>query len=48
MVAQSILLGYSSTVMNISGDAPQITPQTIAQLLNFHLDQQARNDPARR
>ena len=25
----------------LSGDAPQITPQTIARLLNFHLDQQA-------
>jgi bifunctional UDP-N-acetylglucosamine pyrophosphorylase/glucosamine-1-phosphate N-acetyltransferase len=28
-------------VIVLSGDAPQITPQTIARMLNFHLDQQA-------
>jgi bifunctional UDP-N-acetylglucosamine pyrophosphorylase/glucosamine-1-phosphate N-acetyltransferase len=40
MVAQSALSGYDHVIV-LSGDAPQITPQTIAQLLNFHLDQQA-------
>jgi bifunctional UDP-N-acetylglucosamine pyrophosphorylase/glucosamine-1-phosphate N-acetyltransferase len=40
MVAQSALSTYDHVIV-LSGDAPQITPQTIAQLLNFHLDQQA-------
>jgi bifunctional UDP-N-acetylglucosamine pyrophosphorylase/glucosamine-1-phosphate N-acetyltransferase len=40
MVAQSALSGYDHVIV-LSGDAPQITPQTIAQLLNFHLDEHA-------
>jgi bifunctional UDP-N-acetylglucosamine pyrophosphorylase/glucosamine-1-phosphate N-acetyltransferase len=40
IVAQSALSAYDYMVV-LSGDAPQITPQTIAQLLNFHLDKQA-------
>src|SRR5579863_2389619 len=40
MVAQSALSGYDHVIV-LSGDAPQITPQTIARLLNFHLDQHA-------
>jgi bifunctional UDP-N-acetylglucosamine pyrophosphorylase/glucosamine-1-phosphate N-acetyltransferase len=40
MAAQSPLSAYDHVVV-LSGDAPQITPQTIAQLLNFHLDEQA-------
>src|ERR1700691_6437517 len=40
MVAQSALSDYDH-ILVLSGDAPQITPQTIARLLNFHLDQQA-------
>jgi bifunctional UDP-N-acetylglucosamine pyrophosphorylase/glucosamine-1-phosphate N-acetyltransferase len=40
MVAQSALSAYDHVIV-LSGDAPQITPQTIAQLLNFHLDHQA-------
>jgi len=40
MVAQSPLADYDHVIV-LSGDAPQITPQTIAQLLNFHLDRQA-------
>jgi bifunctional UDP-N-acetylglucosamine pyrophosphorylase/glucosamine-1-phosphate N-acetyltransferase len=40
MVARSALSGYDHVIV-LSGDAPQITPQTIAQLLNFHLDEQA-------
>jgi bifunctional UDP-N-acetylglucosamine pyrophosphorylase/glucosamine-1-phosphate N-acetyltransferase len=40
MVAQSALSAYDHVIV-LSGDAPQITPQTIALLLNFHLDQQA-------
>ena len=40
MVAQSALSAYDHVIV-LSGDAPQITPQTIARLLNFHLDQQA-------
>jgi len=40
MVAQSVLSGYDHVIV-LSGDAPQITPRTIAQLLNFHLDEQA-------
>lgn len=40
MVAREALSGYDHVIV-LSGDAPQITPQTIAQLLNFHLDQQA-------
>ena len=40
MVAQSALSTYDHVIV-LSGDAPQITPQTIARLLNFHLDQQA-------
>jgi bifunctional UDP-N-acetylglucosamine pyrophosphorylase / glucosamine-1-phosphate N-acetyltransferase len=40
MVAQPSLAAYDHVIV-LSGDAPQITPQTIARLLNFHLDQQA-------
>src|ERR1700688_2242333 len=40
MVAKSALSPYDHVIV-LSGDAPQITPQTIARLLNFHLDQQA-------
>ena len=40
MVAQPELSAYDHVIV-LSGDAPQITPQTIASLLNFHLDQQA-------
>jgi bifunctional UDP-N-acetylglucosamine pyrophosphorylase / glucosamine-1-phosphate N-acetyltransferase len=40
MVAQSTLSDYDHVIV-LSGDAPQITPQTIASLLNFHLDEQA-------
>src|ERR1700691_1119459 len=41
MVAQSALSTYDHVIV-LSGDAPQITPQTIARLLNFHLDQIGR------
>ncbi len=40
MVAQAALSAYDHVIV-LSGDAPQITPQTIARLLNFHLDRQA-------
>jgi bifunctional UDP-N-acetylglucosamine pyrophosphorylase / glucosamine-1-phosphate N-acetyltransferase len=40
MVAREALSTYDHVIV-LSGDAPQITPQTIAQLLNFHLDEQA-------
>jgi bifunctional UDP-N-acetylglucosamine pyrophosphorylase/glucosamine-1-phosphate N-acetyltransferase len=40
MVAQNSLSAYDHVII-LSGDAPQITSETIAQLLNFHLDQQA-------
>jgi bifunctional UDP-N-acetylglucosamine pyrophosphorylase/glucosamine-1-phosphate N-acetyltransferase len=40
MVAEPALAAYDHVIV-LSGDAPQIAPQTIAQLLNFHLDQQA-------
>jgi len=40
MVAQSALAAYDHVIV-LSGDAPQITPQTIARLLNFHLDEEA-------
>jgi bifunctional UDP-N-acetylglucosamine pyrophosphorylase / glucosamine-1-phosphate N-acetyltransferase len=40
MVAQAAISAYDHVIV-LSGDAPQITPQTIAQLLNFHLDEQA-------
>jgi bifunctional UDP-N-acetylglucosamine pyrophosphorylase / glucosamine-1-phosphate N-acetyltransferase len=40
MVAQPALSAYDHVIV-LSGDAPCITPQTIARLLNFHLDQQA-------
>jgi bifunctional UDP-N-acetylglucosamine pyrophosphorylase/glucosamine-1-phosphate N-acetyltransferase len=40
MVARDALAAYDHVIV-LSGDAPQITPQTIARLLNFHLDQQA-------
>jgi bifunctional UDP-N-acetylglucosamine pyrophosphorylase/glucosamine-1-phosphate N-acetyltransferase len=39
-VAKKQLSAYDHVIV-LSGDAPQITPQTIAQLLNFHLDEQA-------
>lgn len=38
MVAREALSQYDHVIV-LSGDAPQITPQTIASLLNFHLDQ---------
>jgi bifunctional UDP-N-acetylglucosamine pyrophosphorylase/glucosamine-1-phosphate N-acetyltransferase len=40
MVARNALSAYDHVIV-LSGDAPQITPQTIARLLNFHLDQNA-------
>src|SRR5271169_7210944 len=40
IVAQPALSAYDHVIV-LSGDAPMITPQTIARLLNFHLDQQA-------
>jgi len=40
MVARQALSAYDHVIV-LSGDAPQVTPQTIARLLNFHLDQQA-------
>jgi bifunctional UDP-N-acetylglucosamine pyrophosphorylase / glucosamine-1-phosphate N-acetyltransferase len=40
MVARDALSGYDHVIV-LSGDAPQITPQTIAAMLNFHLDEQA-------
>jgi bifunctional UDP-N-acetylglucosamine pyrophosphorylase / glucosamine-1-phosphate N-acetyltransferase len=40
MVAQPALSAYDHVIV-LSGDAPQITPQTIARMLNFHLDQHA-------
>ncbi len=40
MVAREALAAYDHVIV-LSGDAPQVTPQTIAHLLNFHLDQQA-------
>lgn len=40
MVARDPLSVYHHVIV-LSGDAPQITPQTIAGLLNFHLDEQA-------
>jgi bifunctional UDP-N-acetylglucosamine pyrophosphorylase/glucosamine-1-phosphate N-acetyltransferase len=40
MVAQTALSEYDHVIV-LSGDAPQITPQTIARMLNFHLDEQA-------
>jgi bifunctional UDP-N-acetylglucosamine pyrophosphorylase/glucosamine-1-phosphate N-acetyltransferase len=40
IVARQPLAAYDHVIV-LSGDAPQITPQTIASLLNFHLDQQA-------
>jgi bifunctional UDP-N-acetylglucosamine pyrophosphorylase / glucosamine-1-phosphate N-acetyltransferase len=40
MIAREALSHYDH-VIALSGDAPQITPQTIARLLNFHLDQKA-------
>ncbi len=40
MVAREALAGYDHVIV-LSGDAPLITPQTIARLLNFHLDEQA-------
>jgi bifunctional UDP-N-acetylglucosamine pyrophosphorylase / glucosamine-1-phosphate N-acetyltransferase len=45
MVAREALVGEAAAgydhVIVLSGDAPLITPQTIARLLNFHLDEQA-------
>jgi bifunctional UDP-N-acetylglucosamine pyrophosphorylase/glucosamine-1-phosphate N-acetyltransferase len=40
MVTRDSIAPYDHVIV-LSGDAPQITPQTIAQLLNFHLDEQA-------
>jgi bifunctional UDP-N-acetylglucosamine pyrophosphorylase / glucosamine-1-phosphate N-acetyltransferase len=40
MIARNALSHYDHIIV-LSGDAPQITPQTIARLLNFHLDQKA-------
>ena len=39
-VAREALSPYDHVIV-LSGDAPLITPQTIARLLNFHLDQHA-------
>ena len=46
MVAREALAGRGAGaeydhVIVLSGDAPLITPQTIARLLNFHLDERA-------
>jgi bifunctional UDP-N-acetylglucosamine pyrophosphorylase/glucosamine-1-phosphate N-acetyltransferase len=40
MVARDALAAYEHVIV-LSGDAPQVTPQTIARLLNFHLDERA-------
>jgi bifunctional UDP-N-acetylglucosamine pyrophosphorylase / glucosamine-1-phosphate N-acetyltransferase len=40
MVGREALSNYDHVIV-LSGDAPQITPQTIAQLLNFHFGQRA-------
>jgi bifunctional UDP-N-acetylglucosamine pyrophosphorylase / glucosamine-1-phosphate N-acetyltransferase len=40
MAAQDALAGYDHVIV-LSGDAPLITPQTVGQLLNFHLDSHA-------
>jgi bifunctional UDP-N-acetylglucosamine pyrophosphorylase / glucosamine-1-phosphate N-acetyltransferase len=40
MVAQDALSGYDHVIV-LSGDAPLITPETIANLQSFHLQQQA-------
>jgi bifunctional UDP-N-acetylglucosamine pyrophosphorylase/glucosamine-1-phosphate N-acetyltransferase len=40
MVGREALSTYDHVIV-LSGDAPQIAPQTIARLLNFHLDQKA-------
>jgi len=40
MVAREAVSPYDYVIV-LSGDAPQITPQTVAQLLNFHLDERA-------
>jgi bifunctional UDP-N-acetylglucosamine pyrophosphorylase / glucosamine-1-phosphate N-acetyltransferase len=40
MASRASLSGYDHVIV-LSGDAPQITPQTIARLLNFHLDEEA-------
>jgi bifunctional UDP-N-acetylglucosamine pyrophosphorylase / glucosamine-1-phosphate N-acetyltransferase len=40
MVAREALSHYDHVIV-LSGDAPQITPPTIAGLLNFHLDEHA-------
>src|SRR5271168_1721228 len=40
MVAREALSPYDHVIV-LYGDVPQITPQTIARLLNFHLDRQA-------
>jgi bifunctional UDP-N-acetylglucosamine pyrophosphorylase/glucosamine-1-phosphate N-acetyltransferase len=40
MVAREALSAYDHVIV-LSGDAPRITPQTIAHLLNFHLDERS-------
>jgi bifunctional UDP-N-acetylglucosamine pyrophosphorylase/glucosamine-1-phosphate N-acetyltransferase len=40
MVAREALSAYDYVIV-LSGDAPRITPQTIAHLLNFHLDERS-------
>jgi len=40
MVAEQALAGYDHVIV-LSGDAPLITPETIASLRDFHLEQQA-------
>jgi bifunctional UDP-N-acetylglucosamine pyrophosphorylase / glucosamine-1-phosphate N-acetyltransferase len=40
MVSRQALSNYDHVIV-LSGDAPQITPQAIARLLNFHLDEKA-------
>jgi bifunctional UDP-N-acetylglucosamine pyrophosphorylase / glucosamine-1-phosphate N-acetyltransferase len=40
MVAQEALAGYDHVIV-LSGDAPRITPETIARLLDFHREKRA-------
>jgi bifunctional UDP-N-acetylglucosamine pyrophosphorylase / glucosamine-1-phosphate N-acetyltransferase len=40
MISRDALSPYDYVIV-LSGDAPQITPPTVASLLNFHLDQRA-------
>ena len=47
MVAREALAGYDHVIV-LSGDAPLITPQTIARLRDFHLAEAGRHDIAER